>query len=179
MAQFVPHILANNYQPLSAALYFRHKMELFVSKLICLLICIFLYSSAALSAEKEWPIGSAMWTIQEEQKEKAILKEKTDLLMEEIYLQLALKYQIDAVKELLKSWEMYSWRSCRIVGITSGSGGSWPSANAAGCETKLKEKQYIFVQAALQCMKKITPAQIGVGVQKISCFKPVLIMEPQ
>ncbi len=142
------------------------------------ILILSLFSLFVSASEKEWPKGGAIWAIGKHQEVSNYYKDKNDLLMADIYKILDLKHQNNAVKKQLEAWNVYVGRACYIVGLSTGSGGSWPSAHSAECESKLREAKYISTQKALQCMKDMTPFQIGEGIQRISCLYPTLTITP-
>ena len=140
-----------------------------MNKYISILSLSVFYFSAVANAERDWPPGSASYAAQHHVKETSRYKEKTTKLMETIYFKLDNDYQSNAIKNQVKAWEQYIDSTCNVVGISSGAGGSWPSAYNAKCEQGLSYGRYFAAKNALKCIERVEHEKYALRMDKFNC----------
>lgn len=61
-----------------------------------------------------------------------------------------------ALREQQKAWLRYRGGECRLIGVLTGAGGSWPSTYATDCELSLGQQRLEDIEAAHACIDAIS-----------------------
>lgn len=123
------------------------------------ILCSFV-SCAATADPSGWPEGSAMHSglaqkkILEKKAEKA-----TDIINNiRAWLTQHQPYNGKQLSELFQQhhddWLSYIDATCRLVGESTGAGGSWPSYYALACKTNMVDQRLFKLTNTLQCIKR-------------------------
>mgnify|MGYP000123480560 CR=1 FL=1 len=124
--------------------------------------------------DSKWPSGSAKYAIEHSVENTKKYKIKANKLMEEIFTKLDSKYHATAIKEQISAWDEFIDKTCNIVGISSGGGGSWSSTYHARCEEGLSYDRYFATKNALKCIERVEKQTYISRGEKLHCVVQTL-----
>ena len=126
--------------------------------------------SLSFAEEKVWPEGSAMSVGSSFVSERDRYQNLTAEMMDIIYSKLDDKDQVRAIENQVSAFDSYMKAACRVVGVSTGAGGTWQSTHSVRCERGLAYDRYFATKNALKCIDRTTKNKYMLRTDKINCL---------
>ncbi|MGX9419294.1 hypothetical protein ACWU4D_18360 [Vibrio sp. WJH972] len=139
-------------------------------KKVSYLVVLMMICSSSFADEKVWPEGSAMSVGSNFASERDRYQSLTVDMMDIIYSKLEDQDQVRAIENQTSAFDSYMKAACRMVGVSTGSGGTWQSTHSIRCERGLAYDRYFATKNALRCIDRSEKSKYVLRTDRINCL---------